>query len=320
MMSPDRRTFIISASAATAAFGLAGKLALIPSARADDLRAQGFHKFSVGDAEVITLFDGFWKKAHDDGFIKNATVEDTKAALRAAGKPDDAVEITFTITLVRMGGRTIMFDAGTGAQLAPTAGLLAANMAAAGVSPADIDTIVVTHFHPDHIFGLMDKGSNAQRFPNARIIVPEAEYAFWTDAGVISRLPEARKGLAQRIQATFPEWKNIERFSGEKEVLPGLMSVEAHGHTAGHTAFALGSGNDQLLILADTANLPALFVRNPGWHVAFDADAAKAEAARRRLFDRAIADKAVVTGYHFGMPGAGRIERDGEGYAFVPVA
>lgn len=320
MATTDRRTFLAAAGASAAAFGLAKPLAIIPSALAASLEEQGFYKFELGDLEIITVYDGHWNKAHDDGFIKNASVEETKAALGAAGKPTEHVQIPFTITFVKTGGRTVMFDSGTGAQLAPTAGRLAANMKAAGISSDQIDTIIVTHFHPDHIFGLMQKETNAEVYPNAEIIVPEAEYAFWTDEGLISRLPENRQGLAKRIQATFPKWSNLTRFEGEKEVSPGVVAIPAHGHTPGHTTFAVGSGKDQLLVMADTSNIPALFVRNPGWHAAFDMAPDEAEASRRVIFDRAIADNVIVTGYHYGMPGAGRIETDGAGYAFVPLA
>lgn len=320
MATTDRRTFLAAAGASAAAFGLAKPLAIIPSALAASLEEQGFYKFELGDLEIITVYDGHWNKAHDDGFIKNASVEETKAALGAAGKPTEHVQIPFTITFVKSGGRTVMFDSGTGAQLAPTAGRLAANMKAAGISSDQIDTIIVTHFHPDHIFGLMQKETNAEVYPNAEIIVPEAEYAFWTDEGLISRLPENRQGLAKRIQATFPKWSNLTRFEGEKEVSPGVVAIPAHGHTPGHTTFAVGSGKDQLLVMADTSNIPALFVRNPGWHAAFDMAPDEAEASRRVIFDRAIADNVIVTGYHYGMPGAGRIETDGAGYAFVPLA
>ncbi len=316
----DRRTLIVSAAAAAAGFGLGGPLAFLPSARAAELADQGFYKFAVGDLEFITVFDGQWNKGHAEGFIKNASVADAKAALESAGQPPEDLTIPFTITFVKTAEGVVMFDAGTGGQLAPTAGKLAANMEKAGIAKGDIKTIVLTHFHPDHIFGLMEKETNAQVYPDARIVAPQAEYDFWVDDSIFSKLPEARHGLAKRIQATFPNWKNFERFEGEKEVVKGITAIPAHGHTAGHTAFLVAAGSDQVLVLADTANIPALFVRNPGWHVAFDAAPEKAEATRRRLFDRAVADNAVVTGYHFGMPGAGRIEKDGDGYAFVPLA
>lgn len=316
----DRRDFIVSAAAAASVLSLDGRIVFAQSKAEADLMAKGFYTFKVGDIEVTTVSDGEWLKPHDPDFIKNATVEETKAALAAAGLPIDNVRIPFTVTVVKTGGKTIMFDAGTGAQLAPTAGKLAANMAAAGIDPKKIDMVVVTHFHPDHIFGLMEKDTNAQVYPDAEIIVPNAEYAFWTDPATIAKLPERRQGLAKRIQATMPKWSNLTRIDDGAEVAPGIVAVAAHGHTPGHTTYLVGSGKDQLLVLADITNIPALFVKNPGWHAVFDSDPQAAEASRRRMFDRVIADKAIMTGYHYGMPGAGRIEKDGNGYAFVPLA
>jgi glyoxylase-like metal-dependent hydrolase (beta-lactamase superfamily II) len=317
-----RRDLVCSAAVATVVFGLGRPVRFVGSACAQDAGAavKPFHTFKVGELEVTTIYDGVWQKPHDPGFIRNATVEETTAALKAAGYSGENVPIPFTVTVVRSGGRTIMFDAGTGAQLAPTAGKLAENMKAAGVDAAKIDTIVVTHFHRDHIFGLMAKDTNAQIYPDADIVVPAQEMAWWTDPGVFTKLPEARHGLAKRIQATLPTWKNVRTVEGEKEVAPGVRMVPAFGHTPGHTVCHLASGKDQLLVLADTSNMPALFVRNPGWHAAFDGDPQLAEANRRKLFDRAIADNIIVTGYHFGMPGAGRLAKDGSGYTFTPLA
>ncbi|MFN0220082.1 MAG: MBL fold metallo-hydrolase [Hyphomicrobium sp.] len=308
------------AMATAAALGLSKPLAFAPSAVAEEAGRKGFHAFKVGDIEVTTVFDGIWEKAHDPAFIKNATVDETKAALKAAGLDDSKVTIPFTVTIVKVGGKTIMFDAGTGGQLSPLAGKLAQNMQAAGVDPKSISTVIVTHFHPDHIFGLMAKDTNAQIYPDAEIVVPAAEYRFWTNPSVFSKLPEANHGLAKRIQTTFPTWKNLRQVEAGADAVPGIRAIDAHGHTAGHTAYHLGSGADQLFVLADITNIPALFARNPGWHAAFDADAAMAEQKRRSLFDQVIAENAIMTGYHYGVPGAGRIAKDGNGYAYVPVA
>ena len=323
MTALSRRTFILSATAASAAFGLKGPLAFISPAEAmgPGTELPKFARFKVGDVEVTQLYDGVWQKSHDADFIKNATVEETKAALREGGLTDAHVPITFTVTVVRVGDQTIMFDAGTGGQLAPTAGLMMKeSLQAAGIDPKSISTIVMTHFHPDHIFGLMEKDTNAQVFPDAELIVPASEYSYWTDAGVIATLPEARQGLAKRIQATFPEWKNVRQAEDDTEVVPGIRSVASNGHTPGHASYLVSSGSDQLMVLGDVSNVPALFVRNPGWHAAFDQDADMAEASRRKMYDRVVADNITVTGYHFGMPGAGKIEKDGSGYAFTPIS
>ncbi|MEZ5815879.1 MAG: MBL fold metallo-hydrolase [Hyphomicrobiaceae bacterium] len=324
MQTISRRGFVISAAAAGAAFGLDGPLEFLPPANAQgaaDAAAKGFAKFKVGDWNVTTIYDGIWEKAHDAGFIKNATVDETKAALKAAGKPDAFVPITFTVTVVEKGGQTIMFDSGTGGQLSPKAGLLAKqNLKAAGIDAGKISKIVVTHFHPDHIFGLMAKETNAQVFPSAEIVVPAGEYKYWTAPDLLGKLPPARQGLVKRIQATMPNWKNLKQVADGAEAAPGIKAVNTNGHTPGHTSYEIASGNTKLVITGDVTNIPALFVKNPGWHAAFDQDAAMAEKSRRTMFERAVAEAAILTGYHWGMPGAGTIKKDGSGYALVPVA
>ncbi len=326
MHSISRRGFVISAATAGAVFGLNKPLEFVGSALAQKadpgLLEKGFVKFKIGDVEVTQIYDGVWEKAHDAGFIKNASVEETKASLKAAGISEEVVPISFTVTVVQVGGKTIMFDAGTGGQAGgPKAGLIAkGNLAKAGIDASKVSTIVVTHFHGDHIFGLMAKDTNEQTYPNAEIIVPEAEFKFWTDPAVIEKLDPGRAGLAKRIQASMSGWKNIKQIGDDKEAVAGIRSVNTYGHTPGHTSFLMGSGATQLIVLGDVTNVPALFVKNPGWHAAFDQDAALAEQNRRKIFDRVVADKITVTGYHFGLPGAGTIQKDGNGYAYVPVS
>lgn len=318
MIRTTRREMVLSASAA-AVLGLSGPLAFLPSARAEEAREKGFNKFNVGDIEAISIYDGMWQKPHDENFIRNATLDETKGALADAGHTADFVPIEFAQTVVKTGDQTILIDAGTGGQLSPMAGMTMKNLAAAGVDPSTINMVLISHFHPDHIFGLMAKDTNEQIFPNAEIIVPDIEYAFWTDPSLIERLPEGRRGLAQRIQATLPNWDNVRQVADGTEVAPGVRSMAAYGHTPGHTAYHVSSGDDQLFVAADIANVPALFVVNPTWQAVFDADPQMAIEARVGLFDRAIADNAIIAGYHFGFPNAGTISKDGDGYVFQPA-
>src|SRR5581483_3982371 len=157
-------------------------------------------------------------------------------------------------------------------QWQPTAGKLAANMQAAGIDPTRIGTILVSHFHPDHIFGLMQKGTNAPTFPNAELVVTATEFKWWTEPGRVEKLPEARKALGQRINAAFPGCKNFNHVGGEKEGEAGNRLVKTPGHTPGHAAFLLASGNQQLMISNDTAYVPALLAPHPGWQGAYDQD------------------------------------------------
>jgi glyoxylase-like metal-dependent hydrolase (beta-lactamase superfamily II) len=206
MPNLSRRQLLASAAFA-AALGLDKRLAFINPAYAQKSPdpAVGFHKYKVGSVEVTALYDGIWEKPHDPAFIKNASVDETKAALASAGLTTDFVSIPLTVVVLKVGDRLIMVDSGSGGgQWQPTAGKLAVNMAAAGIDPAKIGTILVSHFHPDHIFGLLQKGTNAPTFPNAELVVTSTEFKWWTEPGRVEKLPEARKGLGTRINAAFP--------------------------------------------------------------------------------------------------------------------
>jgi glyoxylase-like metal-dependent hydrolase (beta-lactamase superfamily II) len=318
MFEISRRDLVLSAAGAYAAFGLTKPIAFIGAAEAQ--QTPNFRKYKVGDIEVISLYDGVWEKAHDENFIKGANVEQTKAALRAAGLSDTHVPVPFTVIAINTGGRLVLIDTGTGGGQTggPKAGVLAQSMAAAGIDPKNVKTIIVSHFHGDHISGLMAKDTNAQMFPEAEIIVPAAELKWWTQS--VESIPEPRRGLAQRVQATLPNWKNVKPVDGEAELVPGVRAIPAFGHTQGHTAHLISSGGKQLLVTADATNIQALFVKNPEWQAAFDHVPDQAVATRKRLFDRAIADKTMVAGYHWGLPNVGTIAKDGSGYAFTPAA
>jgi glyoxylase-like metal-dependent hydrolase (beta-lactamase superfamily II) len=311
---------VISAATAGAVFGLDGPIEFLGSAFAQSNQAlidKGFVKFKIGDIEVTQIYDGIWNRELQEGFVRNAPMADLQAALAAAGAPEKIVPIPFTVTAVTMGGKTTMIDSGTGNQVQATAGLLLQkNLAAADINAASVENVVVSHFHPDHIFGLMAKDTNAPLFPKAAIHVSVPELAYWTG----SSLPQAAQGLGNRVKATLGTWSSVQKFEGDKEVLPGIRSLAAPGHTPGHTSYHLASGGQQLIVLGDITNIPALFAKNPGWHGVFDTDGALAEATRRKMMDRIIADKVTVAGYHYGMPGAGTIAKDGNGYVFTPIA
>ncbi len=318
---PDllRRDFVVL-SALAAAFGLNARL-VAPSALAQGSSgapSKPFHKYKVGSVEVTAVYDGMWAKPHDPAFIKNASVEETKEALAKAKLPTDFVSVPLTVAVLTINGRHIMVDAGSGAQWQSTAQGVVDGMKAAGIDPAKISTILISHFHPDHIFGLMEKGTNKPVFPDAELVVSAAEYKWWTEAGRVEKLPEGRKALGQRINTVFPTWKNFTLVEGEKEVAPGVHLVKAPGHTPGHAAFLLSSGNQQLMLSNDTAYVPALLAPHPEWQGAYDQDGALAVESRRALLDRVIAEKMRVCGAHFPFPGSGVFAKDGKGYAFVP--
>ncbi len=306
----------LAATAALPALKIAPAAAAAPAA---GRQVPGIYRYKIGEFEVTAINDGVGSRPVDESFVKNASLDDVKAALETAFLPTDKLAIPYTQLIVNTGHRVVLIDTGTGGQLSPTAGHLVENMEAAGLDNKAVDAVVISHFHGDHIMGLMTKDGK-KAFPNAEVMVPEAEWAYWMDEGEASRAPEGRKGAFAAARKIFqPIAKDIAQYGAEKEIVPGITSIAAYGHTPGHMAFRVASGADQVLVLSDTSNHPALFVRNPGWHVTFDMDAATAEESRRTLFDMAAADRLRVQGYHFPFPATGHIAKAGDKYDFVPA-
>lgn len=312
MSGVSRRAMLAGAAATTALLGF-------QHAAAAPLQAPGVYRYRLGDYRLTALYDGVWYLPIDDKFIRNAGGAEVNAALDAAFLPPNVLPISFTALLVDTGRRLILIDTGTAGQITDTAGSMIANLAAAGVSPDRIDTILISHFHPDHIDGLKTK-DGAKVFRHAEILVPEPEWAFWMDDGNQSRANGAVLGYFRNARRIFRDIaKEVRRFTPGDEVAPGIVSVPAFGHTPGHTAFAIHSGSQSLLVMSDTVRNPYLFARHPDWQPLFDMDGPMAVAARRRMLDQAAADRMLVEAYHFPFPACGHIARTATGYELVPV-
>jgi glyoxylase-like metal-dependent hydrolase (beta-lactamase superfamily II) len=321
MLNTSRRG-VLAGAAVAAAFGLTRPLAFVTEAYAQTPQEPtiGFYKYKVGEIEVTAVYDGIWRKPHDPAFIKGVSVEETKAALAKAGLTTDFMPIPLTVVVLKIGDKHIMVDAGSGVgQWQANATHLPANMKAAGIDRSQIETILISHFHPDHVWGLMEKGTNAGVFPEAELVVNSTEYKFWTEPGRVEKLPEGRRAAGKRIADVFPTWKNWRLVESGAEVAPGVEIIEAYGHTPGHSVFLVSSGNDQLMVSNDTMYVPALLAPHPDWQGAYDQDGPMAVTTRRRIIDRVIADKTMICGAHFPFPGAGAFVKDGDAYAFTPV-
>lgn len=317
MFEVSRRDLILGSTGAALVFGLKGPVSFINAASAQ--RAAESLTYKVGDIEVFSLHDGSIERQVTEGVVKNVGLDEVKKALTAAGIGPDKIDNPFTVTAIRTGGKVVLFDTGFGGNGPASVGKLASNMKAAGLDPASVSTVVISHFHPDHISGLWVKETNAQVFPNAEIMMPEVEYKFWTDAALVEKVPEANRPHVKRIQSTFPTWKNIKQYGDGADLVPGVKAIATPGHTIGHMSFLVASGGQQLFIQGDVTGIHQLFVRNPGWVSGFDSDGPKAEATRRAFFDRVIAEKGMIAGYHFGFPNVGTLTKDGNGYAFTAV-
>ncbi|WP_192244416.1 MBL fold metallo-hydrolase [Mesorhizobium silamurunense] len=316
------RRMVLGSAAAAAAFGIAGKLEFAPAAHAETPVEPlvGFYKYKVGSLKVTAVYDGIWRKPHDPAFIKDVSVDDTKAALAKAGLTTDFMPIPLTVVVLQMNGRTIMMDAGSGVgQWQANATHLPANMKAAGIDYKAIDTVMISHFHPDHVWGLMEKGTNAPVFPNAELIVNATEYNWWTDPSRLAKLPEGRKPAGKRIAENFPKWKNWKLVDDGTEVVPGIRIMAAPGHTPGHSVYHVDAGSEQFLVSADTMYVPALLAPHPEWQGAYDQDGPMAITTRHKLIDQVIADNVRICGSHFPFPGTGSFVKDGNAYAFTPT-
>ena len=315
-MQDISRRHWLAGSAAAAALATAPAMAAAPTA---GVQSPGVYRQKLGNFEVTALYDGTWFRKIDEKFVRNAGPDQVNKALSDSFLQPGIVPTSFTALLVNTGSKLILIDTGTGGQLGPTTGHMPGALAAAGVKPEAIDTIAISHFHPDHINGIKDKDGK-KVFANAEIQVPAPEWAFWMDDANMSAAPDAMRPLLLNARRIFRDIAGeVKRFEPGAELAPGVGTIPAYGHTPGHTAFTVNSGNQSLLVLSDTTNHPWLFARNPEWQGIFDMDGPMAVDNRKRMLDRAAANRLQVAGYHFPFPATGFILKSGTGYEVVPA-
>ena len=312
----SRRSLLAGAAAVTAAGSMnAPARAAQPMA---GKQAPSFYRYKVGDFEVTALNEGIARNATPANMAVNKTLPDVQKALGDAFLPTDHVIGQFNIVVVNTGRNLVLLDTGFGDNGPPTAGNLMGNMQAAGIDPKNIDTVLISHFHGDHINGLRAKAGTLN-FPNAEIMVPVADLKFFLDAGEESKAPQPFKQFFAATKRVFePIAKDVKQYEHGKELVPGITAVDAHGHSPGHTAFLVSSGNGKLLVTSDTANHQIL-IRNPEWNLWADMDQAMANASRKRLLDMAATDKIQIAAYHLPFPSTGFISKRGDGYEFHPA-
>jgi glyoxylase-like metal-dependent hydrolase (beta-lactamase superfamily II) len=300
-MTPMSRRHALLAAAALPLATLAPRPAL---ARAEKLgpASAAFHRFALGEFEVTTLLAGV--RLNDkvrETFGLSASDEEFAAASAAAFLPTDKAMNFFTPTLVNTGAELILFDTG----LAPDA--ITATLAAAGVTPDQIDVVVLTHMHGDHIGGLM--GEAGATFANARYVTGSAEHNHWSAA--------ANEGFDTKVK---PLNDRMTFLDDGGSVASGITAMAAFGHSPGHMAYVLESAGKRLAITADTANHYVWSLEYPDWEVRFDADKAAAAATRKTLFGMIAAEKIPFIGYHMPFPGVGFVEPKGAGFRYVPAS
>jgi glyoxylase-like metal-dependent hydrolase (beta-lactamase superfamily II) len=319
------RRHALAGAAALAASPLIANAPARAAAPLADKQAPSFYRYKVGEAQVNVISDGVSTFPLGDAFVLNAKKDQVNAALDKAFLPKDKVSVHFSPLVINTGGKLVVIDTGNGpgafASSKGNVGLFASNLTAAGFDPKNIDMVVISHFHGDHVNGLLT-ADGAAAFPNAEVLVPAAEWKFWMDDGEMSRATgERMQGLFKNNRRVFEAGlkKKVTPYEWGKDVAPGLLAVASIGHTPGHTSYVLSSGSDKVFIQSDVTNHPSLFVANPGWHLMYDQDPALAEKTRRKVYDMLVADRMRVQGFHYPFPANGYVEKDGKGYRLVPA-
>ena len=283
-----------------------------PAAKA---RATDVRTFTLGQFSASALRDGTFQFPNDNKILGvGRTPAEVAAVLSAEGLPADRIELSVQPLLVQTADRVMLFDTGAGTSMGPAGGKLVASMDAAGLAAATVTDIFISHVHGDHVGGLLN-AAGASAFPNATIHISSPEWAF-----LKGMTAEGAKGVgitqyAALMAAMTPK---VAEFAPDADIIPGVVkAVAVKGHTPGHSAYRITSANKSLLYIGDSMHHFVISVRRPDWTIAFDSDAATAQASRKALLAESAASKQLIYGVHFPFPGLGRFERRGDGFVWV---
>jgi glyoxylase-like metal-dependent hydrolase (beta-lactamase superfamily II) len=302
-------------AAAVAAFGgLAGSAQA--AAPMLGVMRPSIYRFKLGAFEVTNLLDGYVQGSPHPTFGNNQTAETVQAYAKSQGLPATKSENVYVNTLVNTGKELVLFDTGNGRARMATAGKLPDLLVAAGYKPEQIDVVVITHGHPDHIGGLME--GDKPVYPNARYIFGGVEFDYWKKGENIADNRKANREQFMKVAAPFGEKATF--LEGEGEVVAGIRSMPVFGHSPGMMGFHIESEGQRLLNWADVANHYIFSIRQPEWHVGFDHDKQAGVATRKRVFDMVSTDKTPVVGYHMPFPSVGFVEKNGTSYRWVPTS
>jgi glyoxylase-like metal-dependent hydrolase (beta-lactamase superfamily II) len=325
MTGLTRRSLLTAAAAAGATAPLGALGTAEAAAPAAGTQAPGFYRYKVGDFEITVVTDGMARFKLPDTIVSNVPREQVNAALAAVHLPPDVFVTPYNPIVVNTGQKLVLIDTGTSETAFKSTngatGQLLNNLAAAGIDPKAIDTVIISHYHGDHVNGLL-RADSSLSFPNAEILVPAAEHKFWMDDGEMSRAPKGRmEDLFKNNRRVFSGevMKRLRTYDDGKEVVPGITAVATHGHSAGHNSHVVSSGSGKVFVQADVTHVPFLFARNPGWHAFYDQDPVMAEATRRKVYDMLAAEKMMVQGFHYPFPSVAYVEKSGTGYREIAV-
>ncbi|GGA87757.1 hydrolase [Brucella endophytica] len=278
------------------------------------------YRLAIGDIRATIISDGTIA-GNVRIYARNAGQEELDQVLAATSYVPERFELQLNTLLIETGGRKYLVDPGANLTMGPNGGKLPARLAAMGIRPEDIDAIVISHTHPDHV-GNLRREDGTPTFPNAEIYIPEPDWNFFIanepDLTHLPMQPEFRERFIRNIKTNVEAVRsNVVRYRPGSEVVPGIMSMPAHGHTLGLCVFLISSGNQQLMVTADLVYHPLLNIDH-GWLPGVDTDQEAAIETRKKLFDRIATDRLVILGFHFPFPGLGRLMKTAWGYRWMP--
>ncbi|MGV6849893.1 MAG: MBL fold metallo-hydrolase [Marinibacterium sp.] len=315
-MTLSRRSFAKALAAAPLAAG-----AIPARARAEapaETAQAAFFGMPLGRYRITAIMDGVVPLTRDFFFGPDAGAIDQ--AVADAGIGPQSLPAPVNTFLLQSDDRTILIDAGMGGiqMMGPGFGRLTAGLAVAGVAPEDVDTVLVTHLHPDHVGGMLGEGGVA--FPNAEVILSEDEARFWTDPAMVAAAPDEAKGLFQMAAGVVAAYGDqVTLVADGAEVAPGITLRISPGHTPGHAVMHIDGGDRQLLMLADTVHVSDLHLAMPHVGFGFDVDTALAGESRVQRLEEVVADNMLIAGSHIHFPSFGHIQRSGDAYRFAPA-
>ena len=289
----------------------------------DDRSNPRFYRIKVGDFQVSVFNDGYRIFQPVQPFwASEASPDDLNSALEEAFLPTDHVMGYYNVVLIDTGTDVLLCDTGFGKILPTTAGHFVSSLPAAGYRPQQITAVFLSHAHPDHLGGLIGTDGKPV-FPSAEHFINEIEWNFWTqkdpDLSKTRLNDEERKTYTNRSRETLLTLESrFHKFQAGKELVDGVTTELAPGHTAGHTILHIQSGDDQLVHMVDLAHNYVIMFHNPDWTIGVDNDPEVAASTRKNVFARLAAERTRVVGYHMPFPGVGRIRKKDQGYEWVP--
>jgi glyoxylase-like metal-dependent hydrolase (beta-lactamase superfamily II) len=319
MLMLDRRMLLrVGPAAAVGAAALAPTIpALAHTPQSGERPQPSFYRLKLGTIEVTVVSDG--TLAFPAETLWGDRAEDARDLLTATFHTPRPVELQVNTVLVNTADKLVLIDAGCGVdKFQKTTGRLLGNLAAAGYAPGDIDMILFTHAHFDHLWGISDSENASLLFPSAEFIASEAEIAFWSNPELADKLPPAQQARVTQTNLKLAS-RRLHLIKPGAEVAPGVTTFDTAGHTPGHISVHIGSGSEEILLTGDVVVGSEVPFLHPEWPFGFDIDVPKGIKTRMAFLDRAATDRTLVGSYHLPFPGFGHVVREGSGYRWLPA-